>query len=1474
MRTTNQSRRITRSFPQPIRTLAAGALALVLGLFAGAGDTHAATFNWTNTTGAVFNDPTAWSTNALPGPSDTASVTLSATLYIPLTNNFISNVGTLLFGAASSSGTANLTLDFGTNIFTGVSGGTSSASGMVFGQQGTTTVYIACGQFLCTNSSNNARLIVGRQNGPAIVVLSNGFVVAGNLVIANGTTANGSKLVISGPNSSWSNSSASLVGSASGSANCSLVISNSGSMVDAGTLQVGNGGYFNALLLDSSGRLATRNTGSIGSSTGSSNNTATIQGGALWDCGGQKLFIGNTSGQNNALTVGNNGVVSNASFIFLTAAGNSLTLSNGLLRVSGGVTNTLGTVSGFGTIVGNVAFTSTNVNGGTLSLGLGTSVGNLVFSNNLTLASGYTTTLKLDKSQTGSNDLLTVAGTASEAGTLTIVNVGPALFGGDTFKVLNLASPSGGFGFTNLPALTGTLIWDTRQLGPQGAISVVLPPTITGPDPQAVFTNSNVTISTVVTGVPAPGLQWQLNGINLADGATGNGSTISGSTSATLQILDAQTADGGQYCLIASNFGGSATNCMTLEVTSNTAPPLIKGPTDQNVISPNSATFSAVVAGIPTPTVQWQDNGVDIANETNTTLVIPGVTYALNGHVYSIIASNSAGLATNSASLFVVVPPGIQTQPQNLTVTNTQSACFSVVSTNGVPAPTFQWNFNNVLVNGATNSTYCIASATPANAGAYHVIVANVVGSATSTDATLTVDSTMAAALTPSNSAVNVCYDTPLYMAFDRIPVLKGAGKIQIFNVTNSVTPVDTIDTSLGTLQGRIIGTETFNAYPIFISGTTVTIYPDNGVLSSNQSYYVTVDPGTFAETNGALYAGITTTNGWVFTTKPTGPANPNNVVVAADGSGDFCTVQGAVDSLPIGNTTYTLVNIRNGTYTEIVDTKNKNNITFRGQSVTGTLVGYPNNNNNNGSTANRMAFKVYANDNAIESMTVTNMTPKGGSQAEALVVYTGAARFILNNAVVSSYQDTILINDISSQAYFYKSLIKGDTDFLWGVGNLFVTNCEIRTVTGSASITQPRTTAGSNGFSFVNCQLTRTGTNVTNTTLARALGYCDGNVAIISCQIDSNAVGWTASDLSGCPNIRWWEYGNTDLDTGNPVSYNGTILTNGDPRLTLASSAVLWLNGWQPQLAPNILTNPVSMTVTATMTATFSVSATGVPDPSYQWLLNGTNVINATATSSTLVISNAQDVNAGVYSVIVSNAAGTLTSSGATLTIVDVAPVANFTASPISGVEPLTVTFNDISGGSTALALHWDFGDGNTADTAGGASVQNTYAAGTYTVTLIASNAVGTSTLVSNNLVTVLSTFQAWQLQYFNCTNCPQADPNADPLGKGISNTNQFLLGLNPTNAASVFRITSVTQQGGTNLIAWSTAGVRTNVVQGAVGDDSGGYSNNFTDISDPIIIGLTGDTTTNYVDESGTNKYFRIRLAPAEVILPDIHN
>ena len=148
------------------------------------------------------------------------------------------------------------------------------------------------------------------------------------------------------------------------------------------------------------------------------------------------------------------------------------------------------------------------------------------------------------------------------------------------------------------------------------------------------------------------------------------------------------------------------------------------------------------------------------------------------------------------------------------------------------------------------------------------------------------------------------------------------------------------------------------------------------------------------------------------------GPANATNVVVNADGSGDFITVQGAVDSVLANSTSNTVINLRNGTYFEIVNVS-KRNITMRGQSRTGAVIKYPNNANiaPSGSTHARMTFKVGGNDVSLDTLTITNSTPQGGSQAEALMIESAARRCIVNNCEIDSRQDTILANQNNSQA-------------------------------------------------------------------------------------------------------------------------------------------------------------------------------------------------------------------------------------------------------------------------------------------------------------------------------------------------------------------------------------------------------------------------------------------------------------------------
>ena len=829
-------------------------------------------------------------------------------------------------------------------------------------------------------------------------------------------------------------------------------------------------------------------------------------------------------------------------------------------------------------------------------------------------------------------------------------------------------------------------------------LSVIVTPSITGLNNQSANVGDTVSISPTVAGVPTPSYQWRFGGVNLTDGLDGNGSTISGSTTASLGIANAQVLDSGSYSLVASNSAGIVTNSMSLTVAAGSQPPVITGPTNITVIQGNTGTFSASATGVPVPTLQWLDQtGTPITGATNSTLVLSNVQYSQNGFVYSIVASNVAGSATNGATLTVYVPPAISVQPMSLVVTSTQSATFSVTAS-GVPAPAYQWYFGTNAIGGATSSSYNIASAAAANIGNYFVTITNAAGAVTSSVASLLVNSTMSTVtLSPGNGAMGICYDTPLAVTFSTTPSLGTAGTIKIYNVTNSATPVDSISVTNGAQARTFPGDGQAFAYQtIQISGNTAKIFPHFGVMSSNATYYVTIDNGAFTDASGAYFVGITATNIWQFATKVGGPLDATNPIVNADGSADFVTVQGAVNSLATGtNATQRVVSIRNGLYNEIVDIAGKNNITLRGQSRTSAVIFFPNNINyqnpvNGGTTHARMTFKVNANDIVFDTMTISNSTPQGGGQAEALMIETSAKRCVGYNSEIDSRQDTILANVNSSQAYFYKSTIKGNFDYIWGGGNLYFDQCDIHTIsgTGSGQLTAARTDTSStpstnfpwanpggtytaNGMSFVNCTFT-SDPGLGNTTLAGSNGGAGNNVSWFGCDFATNYVAPSAALFSG--NYLFWQNSNTM--TNSPVTFAvlTTIgVTNNDPRLLAATNVTIWFYGWTPQLSPNITSQPGNQTASAGQSASFTVGATGIPDPTYQWQHAGTNL--PMATSATFAIASAQRSDGGNYAVVVSNGSGSVTSSVVTLTYSNTAPVAgaNFSMGALIGI-PSTV--------------------------------------------------------------------------------------------------------------------------------------------------------------------------------------------------------
>ncbi len=149
-----------------------------------------------------------------------------------------------------------------------------------------------------------------------------------------------------------------------------------------------------------------------------------------------------------------------------------------------------------------------------------------------------------------------------------------------------------------------------------------------------------------------------------------------------------------------------------------------------------------------------------------------------------------------------------------------------------------------------------------------------------------------------------------------------------------------------------------------------------------------------------------------------------------------------------------------------------------------------------------------------------------------------------------------------------------------------------------------------------------------------------------------------TASSGQIVTRVEFYQ-GTTKLgeDTTSPYSLTWSSAPAGAYVLTSRSTDTLGLSVTSspvnitiyPQ-SPSITSQPQSQSVTAGTNVTFSVSVSGSAPFAYRWRLNGTNL--AGAVSSSLSLNNVQPLQAGAYSVVITNAAGTVTSSGANLTV------------------------------------------------------------------------------------------------------------------------------------------------------------------------------------------------------------------------------
>lgn len=420
-------------------------------------------------------------------------------------------------------------------------------------------------------------------------------------------------------------------------------------------------------------------------------------------------------------------------------------------------------------------------------------------------------------------------------------------------------------------------------------------------------------------------------------------------------------------------------------------------------------------------------------------------------------------------------------------------------------------------------------------------------------------------ALFPPPGASSVCPDPPLRITFTGAPSLGTSGKLQVFSAAGSA--VATVDLAASTVTDTIGGTTFVLLRPVYVDGNAVVVYLKTKALGYGQTYYVNVDASAIKPPGGGTFS-VSGSSAWRFTTAAAAPSDLSALTVALDGAGPFCTVQGATDALPANNSAAARITINAGTYHEIVHVSKKSNITLHGQDRAKTMLVGTNNNTqqgSNSSTSNRSLLGFDGtNGLVIENLTIKNLTPQDGSQAEALRLQS-CDKCVVRDADIWSLQDTLLW---SGRIYAENCLIVGNVDYVWGTGAAYFSKCELRTVGRTGVIVQSRNAAGAYGYVFVDSKLTVDAASKNNI-LARidVSAYPGSHVAYINCQMTGIAsAGWTVTGGSATSSLRFWEYKSTDA-SGNPLNVSGR--SNGtqisDSQATMMRDPTVVLNGWSP---------------------------------------------------------------------------------------------------------------------------------------------------------------------------------------------------------------------------------------------------------------------------------------------------------------------
>lgn len=195
------------------------------------------------------------------------------------------------------------------------------------------------------------------------------------------------------------------------------------------------------------------------------------------------------------------------------------------------------------------------------------------------------------------------------------------------------------------------------------------------------------------------------------------------------------------------------------------------------------------------------------------------------------------------------------------------------------------------------------------------------------------------------------------------------------------------------------------------------------------------------------------------------------DIVVAADGSGNYKKVQEAFDAVPENSSKRTIIFVKPGTYKEkLTLAPTKKNVTLIGESFKNTILTFDDYAEIAGGTRRSFSVLIEADDFIAENITFENtidsQLPQYNKGGQAVALMVTGDRGIFHLCKMTGFQDTFYLKG-NKRTYIKDCIIDGTTDFIFGAGIALFENCFISSRKDSY-ITASNQEIGKNKYGFV----------------------------------------------------------------------------------------------------------------------------------------------------------------------------------------------------------------------------------------------------------------------------------------------------------------------------------------------------------------------------------------------------------------------